>query len=176
MKVLEVFFDYACPFCLRAHELLDELISSYPQVEIKWRPCEAHPRPEAYGLHSDLCIQGMYFAMEHGVDLAAYHDRMYRAALVDKIDIEDIETLSDYVSDLLDRDTDAFSTALREGLYAEIQKNGNDYAYERSGVWAVPAYRMDGERLDAVEDIGVTKEQLKAFLEHSNTNLRINPQ
>jgi len=101
---------------------------------------------------------------------------MYRAALVDKIDIEDIETLSDYVSDLLDRDTDAFSNALREGLYAEIQKNGNDYAYERSGVWAVPAYRMDGERLDAVENIGVTKEQLKAFLEHSNTHLRINPQ
>lgn len=39
-----------------------------------------------------------------------------------------------------------------------------DYAYEQSGVWAIPSYRMDGKKLDAREGVGVPKEQLKAFL------------
>jgi len=33
MLKLEVFFDYACPYCLRGHEDLLELLPQYPQVE-----------------------------------------------------------------------------------------------------------------------------------------------
>jgi len=39
---LEVFFDYACPYCQQGHESLLELLPQYPQVEIVWYPCEAH--------------------------------------------------------------------------------------------------------------------------------------
>ncbi len=165
MNQLEVFFDYACPFCLRGHEYLGDLRPLYPQIEIIWRPCEAHPRPERYGPHSDLCIQGMFFALYHGADIWAYHDRMFKAALKDRINIEDIDALSDHVRDLLD--ADAFRKALQNGEYARIQQDANRYAFEQSGVWAVPSYRLNGRKLDSIEGIGVTKEQLADFMGQS---------
>lgn len=162
MNKLEVFFDYACPYCLRGHEYLIDLLPRYPQVEVAWRPCEAHPRPDRYGPHSDLCIQGMFFALEHGADIWAYHDRMYRAALIDRIHIEDIDILAESVRDLLD--ADALRISLRNGQYTGMLADSNRYAYERSGVWVVPSYRMNGKRLDSVENIGVTKERLESFI------------
>ena len=163
MRQLEIFFDYACPYCLRGHENLLTLLPAFPDIEVLWRPCEAHPRPERYGPHSDLCIQGMFFATGHGADLRVYHMRMYDLCLRRRVNVEDADALAAHVDDLLD--AEAFSGALRSGRYREIQRQANTYAYEKSGVWAVPAYRMDGRRLDSVEDIGVTKAQQKIFLE-----------
>lgn len=162
MPVLQVFFDYACPYCQRGHANLLALIPMFPDIQVEWHPCEAHPRPETYGPHSDLCIQGMFFAHEHGADLWAYHARMYHAALEARINIESIDAVCAAVSDLLD--ADALRKALTEGAYVDALQRANDYAYEQSGVWAVPAYRMEGRRLDAVEDVGVTQEQLRKFL------------
>lgn len=162
MYKLEVFFDYACPFCMKGHSYLAELHPLYPEIEIVWCPCEAHPRPEIYGSHSDLCIQGMFFALDHGVDIWAYHERMYNAAVKDRINIEDINVLADCVQGLLD--TEAFRKSLQNGEYAKVLKDSNDYAYEQSGVWAVPSYRMNGRKLDSAEGIGITKEQLAKFM------------
>lgn len=162
MRILEVFFDYACPFCLRGHTMLLELLPSFPDIEVRWCPCEAHPRPESYGKHSDLCIQGMFFAQAQGADLDEYHARMYRAAIKDRVDIEDIGVLAGCVSDILD--AKAFAAALRAGTYAEALRRSNAHAYQEEGVWAVPSYRMEGKKLDAVENIGVHKKQLEAFL------------
>ncbi len=162
MRVVTVFFDYACPYCLRAHDLLAELAPKHPDLKIIWQPCEAHPRPETYGPHTDLCARGMFFARDNGVDLWAYHERVYRLAIVDRIDIENPVTLACGLADLLD--ASALREALESGAYQEELDASNAYAYEQSGVWAVPAYRMDGKRLDAAENIGVTAAQLAAFL------------
>ena len=163
MHKLEVFFDYLCPFCLKGHEYLLELYPSYPQIEIVWCPCEAHPRPEERSRHSDLCIRGMFFAQDHGVDIWAYHERMYTVAIKDKLDIGSIDVLAESVKDLLD--ADAFRRSLQNGDYAQKQLDGNTYAFKRSGVWAVPSYRMNGLKLDSIEGVGITKEQLKALLD-----------
>ena len=165
MSQLEVFFDYACPYCLRAHEALLALLPEFPDVEAVWRPCEAHPRPEHYGPHSDLCIQGMFFAQEAGVDLWAYHARMYDLCLQRRANVEDIDILAANAHDLLD--AEAFRKALRSGKYRAVLRTANDYAYKKSGVWVVPAYRMDGRWLDSVEDVGVAEGQLRKFLEGS---------
>ncbi len=162
MQRLEVFFDYACPYCEKAHGYLVELKSKLSMLTIAWQPCEAHPRPERYGRHSDLCIRGMYFAQQHGVDLWTYHERMYRAAIWDHADIEKVEVLARYVEDILD--SNAFCQALLCGKYTLELARANDYAYEASSVWAVPAYRLAGHRLDAVEDVGVSFAQLSAFI------------
>lgn len=163
MTELEVFFDYACPYCMRAYAYLKELVPCRPQLEILWRPCEAHPRPDPYGPHSQLCIRGFFFASEQGADLWAYHDRMFRAALKECIDLENADVLAACVDGLLD--AGAFRAALQSGKYVRAQRAANDYAYERSGVWVVPAFRMNGKRLDAPEDVGVTKAQLARFLD-----------
>ncbi|MDR3240265.1 MAG: DsbA family protein [Clostridiales bacterium] len=161
MRKLEVFFDYACPYCHRGHGYLQKLIGDYPDVEIVWRPCEAHPRPER-GPHSDICIQGMYYVLDHGANIWAYHDRMFKACLKDRIDFENIDALSDYVRDIVDED--GFRLSVSRGDYMKIQRQGNDYAYEQCGVWAVPSYRMNGIVLDAVAGVGVTREQVKNLL------------
>lgn len=163
MHQLEVFFDYACPYCLKGHEYLKQLYQSYPQIGIVWCPCESHPRPERYGPHSDLAIRGMFFALDHGADIWAYHDRMFNAALKDRIDIENIDVLANSVTGLLD--SDAFRKSLQNGEYADVLENANSYAYERSGVWAVPSYRMNSEKLDSIEDVGITKKQLADFMD-----------
>jgi predicted DsbA family dithiol-disulfide isomerase len=162
MPKLEVFFDYTCPFCLRAHEYLKELISLHPEIEIVWRPCEAHPRPECYGRHSDLCIQGMFFAMDNSADIWAYHDRMFSVAKDRRTDIEDINSLVDSVRDIVD--ADALRASLKSGKYKKAVEDSNSYAYDKSGVWAVPSYRMNGMKLDSVEGIGVSKRQLADFM------------
>jgi predicted DsbA family dithiol-disulfide isomerase len=104
----------------------------------------------------------MFFALGQGVDIWDYHARMYKAALIDRVDIEDINVLAESVRGLLD--TDTFRKSLQNGEYAEVQQDANRYAYEKSGVWAVPSYRMNCRKLDSVENIGVTKEQLAVFM------------
>jgi predicted DsbA family dithiol-disulfide isomerase len=165
MRKLEVFFDYACPYCLRGHEYLKQLMGSFSDIQIEWRPCEAHPRPER-GPHSDICMQGMYYALEYGADIWAYHDLMFlacrRTCHKERIDIEDIDALAQYAAGLLNQED--FRQALARGTYAERQRQGNDYAYETSGVWALPSYRMGGRKLDAQEGVGVPMDKLQEFL------------
>ena len=162
MHSIEVFYDYACPYCLKGYKHLVELLPNHPEVEVIWRPCEAHPRPERYGKHSDLCIQGLFYALEQGADVWDYHERMYNSAVIDRVNIEDPAVLACRVRGLLD--PGAFLKALQSGKYAKAVLEANDYAYERSGVWAVPAYRMNGRKLDSIEDVGISKAQLSAFL------------
>ena len=163
MNHLEVFFDYACPYCLMGHEDLIKLLRDRPQIEVVWRPCESHPRPERHGMHSDLCIQGMFFAADNGVELWAYHERAYALILKRQVNVENPDILAECFSDLLD--AHALREALQSGKYQKTQQEANDYAYDSSGVWAVPAYRMGGKRLDAIEGVGVAAARLRAFLD-----------
>ena len=161
MSQLEFFFDYSCPYCLHGYRDLTELLPKYPRAELVWRPVEAHPRPEDW-IHSDLCVQALLFALENGIDPFAFSARMFQAIYEDKVEIEDAAALAECFRELLD--ADALLAALREGRYLRQNLDMNDYAYEESGVWAVPSYRMDGRKLDAVEGVGVTKKQLADFL------------
>jgi len=161
MSVLEVFFDYLCPYCKHGHEYLVDILKEFPGPEIDWKPCEAHPRPEP-GPHSDIIIQGMYYALEHGVDIWKYHERIYNACHKDRIDIEDVDAIAEYARDLLDEAD--FRLVVGSKKYEKIQQDGNDYAYDKQGVWAVPSYRMNGRKLDSEEGVGVTANQLRAFL------------
>ena len=165
MNKLEVFFDYSCPFCMLGHQYLKDILKKFKNLEIVWRPCEAHPRPEKFGPHSDLCIRGFYYAVSEGVDIWAYHDAMYKAAVTDKSDIENINVLSAYVRGLIEPED--FRRTIKSGEYKKELDDANDYAYNRSGVWVIPAYRLNSERLDSKEGIGVTKDQLFDFVEHA---------
>lgn len=164
MRELEVFFDYECPYCKRGYEDLMDLLKHYADITVIWRPVEAHPRPEDHPPHTDLALQGLFYVQESGDNVLKYHDRMYAAVHVDEIDVEDANALADYAGDLVDKD--AYLDALREGKYARVQSEGNDYAYEENDVWFLPAFRMEGKKLDAEGGVGVTREALAVFLEH----------
>ena len=164
---IEIFFDYACPFSRKAHEYLSRLLPDFPGTEPVWRPCEAYPRPESHGQHqhSDLCIQAMFFAAEQGADLWEFHNTAYSLMHDTDVNMEDICAVADGFSELLD--ADSLRQALAMGKYLQALLSANKYAFERSGVWALPSYRMDGNKLDSAEEIGVTEDQLREFLEDS---------
>jgi len=162
MRKMEMFFDYSCPYCLIGHDYLVELMPDFPDVEVIWRPCEAHPRPEEYERYSDLTVGGLLYAFEKNIDLMEFHKRMYHAACKDGVDIEDPVALSKVFEGLLD--TDDLAQALKSGKYTQAILDANDYTYEQNDVWFVPAFRMDGKKLNAEGGIGITKEQLKTFM------------
>lgn len=162
MKQLQMFFDYTCPFCYRGYGYLKELMGEFPQLQVDWRPCEAHPRPETYGTHSDLCVRGMFFAGDHGVDMWAYNNLMYLVALEETINIENLDELSEAVSGLVD--AEAFHDILKSGNYESDLTAANMHAWEELQFDAVPSFIMNGHRLDAIPGIGVTKEQLRDFI------------
>ena len=135
-------------------------------MEIIWRPCEAHPRPEeGWGPHSDIILRGVFYAIEHGIDIFAYHELMYKAPSDENVDIESIESVSNYVKPLTE--PEKFRNALETGAYIADLDNSNDHAYEKSGVWVIPAFRMNGKKLDSEGGVGITKEQLADFLRNA---------
>lgn len=91
---LELFFDYICPYCYRGHRMFLELLPLYPGLEVIWRPCESHPRPENTYRHSDMAIQGMYYLEECGGDLSSYHRLVYEAHFEKGLDISNCSVLA----------------------------------------------------------------------------------
>lgn len=89
---------------------------------------------------------------------------MYQAAQKEYVNIEDIAALSECVSDLVDADD--FRLSLLLGTYRSKLDESNKLAFENSGVWAVPAYRMGALKLDAIENVGVSKEQIRHLLKN----------
>jgi predicted DsbA family dithiol-disulfide isomerase len=165
MARMQIFYDYECPYCKRGYEYFLGYIGDHPEIEIEWRPVEAHPRPENHPPHTDLSCQSYYIAKELNADMPKFHAAMFQAVAVERRNVEKVEVLADIVKDLVDGSK--FKAILESGKYARQIDENNDLAYEKSGVWAVPAFRMNGKKLDAVEGVGVTKDQVKAFLEQS---------
>ena len=165
----QFFYDYECPFCKKGYETLMDLLPSYPEAEIEWRPVEAHPRPEPSHPHTDLCIRAFYIAEELGADIDAFNRKLFRAVVVERKNVEKQEILADLLEDILDREK--FLEMLRSGKYASKVKENNDLAYEKNGIWYVPAFRLplndskNAPRLNARGGIGISREEMKTFLE-----------
>jgi predicted DsbA family dithiol-disulfide isomerase len=169
MKKLRIFYDYECPYCKKGYEdfLKCTKASNAGIDDIEWRPVEAHPRPEEHRPHTDLACRSYYIARELGADMAAFHAAMFQAIAVERRNVEKPEVLAKILEGIVDGGK--FLTILKSGKYAKQIDENNDLAYEKSGVWSVPAFRMfrDGEpvgALDAEGGIGVGRRDLEAFL------------
>ncbi len=162
MRTLEVFFDYACPYCMRGHEYLTALLGKVCGLSVEWRPCEAHPRPERYGRHSDLLARGMYIARDLSANLMDYHALMYKATLRERKNIEDPRTVAAVAGRLVN--AEAFYRALCSGAHMDKLRENNRLAWAELCFPAVPSYRMGERFLKSVENVGVTKEVLEKFI------------
>lgn len=162
MKI-ELFFDYACPYCYRGHKNLLKLIDKYPQLEIIWRPCEAHPRPEQASIHSDMAIQGMYFIRDNGGDIWNYHQLVYEAVFEKSGDISDLSLLVQLASSC-HADPVSFHQALIENRYADEVEKGNLYAWRDLLLNAVPSYLSGRRFIGSHDGIMVSRQELDEFL------------
>ena len=165
MPKIEVFFDHTCPYCYRGHSYLMELLPKYPSVQILWRPIEAHPKIEEpeHKPYEDLAVQGSLYIRDAGGDELAFHERVYKANYKEKLAVDDITVLVKCAGEV-GADAVGFEDALKNAKYEKAQREANDYAYEEKRVWAVPTFVCGAKRLDSIQGVGVTKEQLDAFL------------
>ena len=166
---VQFFYDYECPYCKRGYEDLLEILPSFSDIEIEWRPVEAHPRPEDHGPHTDLCIQAFYIAEELGADMAAFHKALFQAVSAERRNVEEGEVLAKVLKGIVDETK--FLELLTSGKYVSKASENNELAYEENEVWFVPAFRLTGSdsmnapRLDAKGGMGVSREEIKRFLE-----------
>ncbi|MDR1902972.1 MAG: DsbA family protein [Treponema sp.] len=170
MPIVQIFYDYECPFCKRGYEYLLECLGDFPGVEIEFRPIESHPRPEDHPPHTDLACAAYYAARELGADMGKFHTAMFQAVAVERRNVEKPEVLAEIAGGLLDEGK--FKAILESGAYSKQVEENNDLAYEKSGVWFVPAFRYTGadgvvQKLDAEGGAGITRDGLRAFLELS---------
>ena len=162
MKTFQIFYDYECPYCKLGYETLLELLPKFPKMEIEWIPVESHPRPEDHTPHTDLCLQSYYIAKELGADMAKFHSLMYKAVSIERRDVEKPETLAKIVESIID--SKKFLELLNSGKYTHKVNENNGLAYEKKGVWYVPAFRSGKIKLDAKGGIGVSKDEVRDFL------------
>jgi len=170
MSKFRIFYDYECPFCKRGFEELMDLLPAFPEMEIEWRPIEAHPRPEESRPHTDLCVQAYYAAAELGAEMDSFHRAMFQGVAIERRDVEKAEVLAELLKGIVERAK--FLEILKSGKYASSPGENNDLAYEKNEVWYLPAFRyISGKksepvpRLDAKGGSGVSREEIKAFLE-----------
>ena len=151
-------------------EYLSEVLPKYPNVEILWKPIEAHPRHEEpdHRPYVDLIVQGCLYIQETGGDELAFTNRVYKAHYDEELNVEDVSVLVKCAEESGVADVKAFETALRSATYEKAMLDANDYAYEEKGVWAVPTFVCGDVRLDAVGGIGITKQQLDEFFQKCN--------
>jgi len=147
-------------------EYLSELLPKYPEVEIIWKPVEAHPRNEEpdHRPYVDLIVQGCLYIQETGGDEYTFTQRVFSAHFEEDLDVEDISVLVKCAIDSEVADITAFEAALTDAKYEKAMLDANDYAYEQKGVWAVPTFVCGDIRLDSVGGVGITKRQLDKFL------------
>ena len=162
MAKMQVFFDYECPYCKQGYEYLMEQINSHPEIEIEWRPIESHPLPEDHPPHTFLACQSYYIAEELGADMNAFHAAMYQAISIERRNVEKPEVLCNILKGIVD--AGKFRAILESGKYAKQVDENNDLAYEKSGVWYLPALRMNDKKLDAKGGSGITPGELRNFL------------
>jgi len=162
MKQMQIFYDYECPYCKKGYEYLMEQIGSHKDIEIEWRPIESHPLPEDHPPNTYLACQCYYIAKELGADMKTFHATMFQAIAVERRSVEKPEVLCDILKGIVD--AGKLRAILDSGKYAKQVDENNDLAYEKSGVWFVPAFRMDGKKLDAKGGAGISSEELREFL------------
>lgn len=162
MAKMQIFYDYECPYCKKGYEYLTEQIGGHPEIEIEWRPVEAHPLPEDSYPHTHLACQGYYAAKELGADMDAFHTAMFQAISIERQDAEKPEVLCAILKGIVD--AEKFRAILESGKYAKQVDENNNLAYEKSGVWYLPAFRMNGKKLDAKGGVGISPDELRDFL------------
>ena len=175
MPKIQIFYDYECPFCKGGYKTLLELLPEYPDIDVEWRPIESHPRPENHPPHTDLCIEAFYIARELDADMDDFHVRMFKAAASERQNVERPEVLCEILNGLMLSknhgvlDIAEFRRILDSGKYTPKVEENNDLAYGKEGVWFVPAFRahtpLHKIKLDAKGGIGVSKKELKDFLD-----------
>lgn len=163
MKQVEVYFDYMCPYCYKGHQNLLKLLPDHPDVEILWKPCEAHPRPEVRDRYTDVAMMGMFYLRDTSGSVEHYNDLVYDAHFNQHQPIDDPDVLAG-IAVQCGADADAFRLALADGRYTDEVMQANIRAWGDMEWEAVPSYACGDKKLGSRGGVLVSAEALNDFL------------
>ena len=153
-RSLTVYFDYTCPYCYRGIMNLIEMLPDFPELSVSWISCEAHPYPETPFMHSDLASQAMLITAELGGDLIAFHQKIFHAHFIEHQRIDAPSILADMA-------------ALETGQYRQAVLDNNTLVWGTLKFEAVPCYQSKSRLLASREDVMISRNQLKDFLDQA---------
>ena len=162
MKVLKMYVDFACPYCLKGYDIIHNILPKFPDVQLDLIPCEAHPRPEVWGKYTDLLAAGYYVAMDQKADLVKYTYAAFDAGVRHKVDIENVDVLKEVFHDVMD--VEDLANQLNGKTYAEKINDNNLMAWETLGMPAVPTLYLGDDVLYAIPGVGITAELVEGLL------------
>ena len=165
-RSLTVYFDYTCPYCYRGIMNLIELLPDFPELSVSWIPCEAHPYPETPFMHSDLASQAMLITAELGGDLIAFHQKIFHAHFIEHQRIDAPSILAD-IDAGCGADRDKVMAALEKGQYRQAVLDNNTLVWGTLKFEAVPCYQSKSRLLASREDVMISRNQLKDFLDQA---------
>lgn len=161
---LTVYFDYVCPYCYRGLSDLMELLVEFPQIEVKWVPCEAHPYPDSMmGIYSSKACQAMLIVEAHGGNLIQFHKEIFQAHFKLRRRIDEPEVLAE-IGAKCNVPYEIIIRELNSKIYAEQVLQNNDLVWEKLGCQAVPDYIAGEKALLSFEDVSIPKKKLRQFL------------
>ena len=162
MPKFQFFYDYLCPHCKTGYEIMMALLPDFPNVEVECIPVELSPRPMA-----NPYIQAFYIAQELGADMDKFQNTLFQKASIENQNVRSIKVLSDILEKIINKEK--LLEILESGKYAPKVAENNDLAYEKDDIWFLPAFRVPGKKdapkLDAKGGVGISREELKEFLE-----------
>lgn len=164
MKRVEMYFDYECPFCLRAFEHILALKPEFPGMEIDLFPLVLRQEPGyTFQSRSAPASQLFYYLKENGTEeeQLRFTKRIYDLVHREKADINDPKILAENLSEFIP--AEKIREILDTGSYREKQETANR-AFDLYQIAYVPIFRMNGQQLDAVAGEGITLEKLRQFL------------
>ncbi len=191
---LEVFFDYTCPYCYLALRELNQILPDYPELSVKWCPCEINPpsEPRVYGWdkEADWLVELMPRLEKAGLSIKRPFEpgnysylaiqglfcleeqgadiKRYNDAVYNAVfgESKDIENMNvlSECAIAAGADADAFRRALNSEAYIERRLKLNKYGWEENALDSVPSFRLGDARLNAVYGVGVLRQQIEEFL------------
>lgn len=162
-KIVQAFFDYVCPYCCRGILAFLDMLPDYPEVQVDWKPCEAHPRPEYAPIHSDVAAQAMLCLQDQGGDLIRFHRLVFQAYFEKRMHIDDPQVLADLAA-ACGGDGKAVYKALQARQYAAAVVENNRLAWDELGLFAVPSYRTGNRLAGSRDGILVSKNEVAKLL------------
>lgn len=164
MKELTVYFDYICPYCYRGVMDLMDLLPEFPDIHVNWVPCEAHPRPERMSIYSDTASQAMLSVQEQGGDVMKFHKLVFEAYFINHQRIDDPVLLT-RLSGQCGVNRAKVLVDLSDNRYAKEVLANNELVWGEKAFFAVPDYEAADASLNSIEDVMISKEELRKFLE-----------
>lgn len=145
--------DFQCPYCARAHEVLQTLDGQFGSIRLVYRHLpltDFHPLAAPAAMAAEAAkLQGKFWEM---------HDLLFE----DQTEIQDEDDLVD-LADTLGLDTERFRTDM-QGHAARQRVQADMARAEKDGLSRTPSFFINGQRYSGDSDQASMEQALQAAL------------